>query len=401
MECPRCRARVRRGQNFCAECGLELRARGREEVVVPDVSSDDLSARPAESAAAPAASYYPPMRPRTVRFAGQVIASAISGAVTAILALFLAFYFWPSLRGGVTVVSPAPFSEASRSADGPVNASGIVPIADSRFLVVDDLTDDAFYELTLTPDGQKAGPLVRRPIEGLAQGMVEDLEESTLVETPDARYIIAISSLEKHEGEATDAGLIRVTLLDGGVLRGETMPGFREWLVASFPEISASPVGPDRLDVQGLIWDPRRDRLFIGVRSETKSGKPLVLPVRIKDWHADWTPENLEAFPAVTLDTTPTSTARGIRSIARNPENGEFVVIVGPSFGHDDPFTLYAWNGDPQGRVERLSNIVFDGRMRPEGITYGTIGGKLVAVLVDDNGGYYVLWDGATFPKSN
>jgi hypothetical protein len=31
--------------------------------------------------------------------------------------------------------------------------------------------------------------------------------------------------------------------------------------------------------------------------------------------------------------------------------------------------------------------------MKPEGIAFGTIADRLAVVIVDDNGGYYVLWD--------
>src|SRR5882672_10815504 len=64
----------------------------------------------------------------------------------------------------------------------PINASGIVSLADSRFLICDNNTDDALLELDLGPDGRKKGPLIRRPLQGLSPGAIDDMEGMALVE---------------------------------------------------------------------------------------------------------------------------------------------------------------------------------------------------------------------------
>lgn len=420
MRCPRCQTRARRGQNFCARCGLSLRATGglgqlapfdAPEVVIPGPDGPDGPDGPAPAADPGFAAGAPPAprpvaskrggwasSPAAVRFSGQLIASAISGVVTALLALVFAFYFFGNRPGPggnmpyqINILTPIPFEE--RNEGEIINASGIVPIADSRFLVVDDRTDDAFFELALTPEGKKAGPLVRRQIAGLTPGEVEDLEDSAYLEHDGKRFIVAVSSLEKHEGESTDAGLIRVTIGEGGALGGEPMPGFRDWLIASYPELSDAPGGPEYLDVQGIVWDPARDALLLGVRSETRTGEPLVVPVRVKNWSGAWSTDNLERMRSVTLRLGDASGAKGIRGIARRPDRNEFVVIVGAAVGHRPPFRLYAWDGNDAGTVSEIPNVLFDPTTRPEGITYGTVGGKAAAIVVDDNGGYYVIWE--------
>ena len=373
--CPRCRSRVRRTQNYCQRCGLPLI---RTPVADVDDETDD----------SPAPWYAsPPM----VSYAGQLVASAMSGAVTALLALILAFWLFGAGRDGrVVVVTPAELEAAG--AAGEINASALVPIADSRFLIVDDLTDDAFYELTFTPEGEKSGPLVRRPLLGMEAGLVEDLEGATLINRDGRRIIVAVSSLENTEGERTEDGLVRVVVGAEGELRGEVMPGFRAWLLSQFPEVANTPVGPDALDVQGLIWDADRELLLLGVRSASQSGRPLLLGVRVKDWTAPWTVENLERANVVELAIGDPKRPRGIYSLARHPNRREFVVIVGATNKHAN-FELYAWDGEAQGSMRRIENVAFDSDMKPEGITFGTIGDRLAAVIVDDNGGYYVLWD--------
>jgi hypothetical protein len=44
------------------------------------------------------------------------------------------------------------------------------------------------------------------------------------------------------------------------------------------------------------------------------------------------------------------------------------------------------------GMVKRFKRISFHKKMRPEGVTHGTIGGRGVIVFVDDRGGYQFIW---------
>src|SRR5215510_11862035 len=71
-------------------------------------------------------------------------------------------------RPGALTITPIPFGEMNGREV--YNASDIIPIADSRFLFCDNNTDDALFELDLTPDGRKKGPLIRRPLRGLVDG---------------------------------------------------------------------------------------------------------------------------------------------------------------------------------------------------------------------------------------
>jgi hypothetical protein len=371
QQCRRCRAEIAPGQNFCPQCGRVV-----DDVVTPQRTRAKRR-----------------MRPRTVRLLGQVIAGAMSGAVTAALALIFAFYVFAPEGGQpqIVVVSATPFEE--RTPRGHINASDLVPIADSTFLIVDDLTDDAFFELSLSPDGKKSKPLLRRPILGLGNGLVEDLEGAALVEESGQRYIVSVSSLEGNEGENTEAGLVRVAIDASGALRGEIMPGFRNWLLASYPELANAPSGPDAIDIQGVVYDSDRDALLIGVRSATSDGRLLMLPVQIRDWAGAWTTENLQRLDPIRLDASDAAAGvpKGIYGIARHTGRGDYVLILGNSEGEHADAGLYRWDG--RGSIlRRLPRLHFHPDMQPEGIAFGTIHGRQAAVLVDDTGGYYVIW---------
>lgn len=330
-------------------------------------------------------------RRRRIELAGQLIAGVISGIVSGLLALVVAFMFFGARPGrvNVAVITPTPFGEVTPR--GPLNGSALVSIADGRFLVVDDLTDDAFYELHLAPDGTQAGPLERRPIVGLEAKHVEDFEGATLVETNGERIVVAVSSLELTEGENVEAGLVRVRFDAAGGMRGETMPGFRTWLVSTFPELGSSGENVEALNVGGLAWDPERGLLLFGVRYPTANGRPYVLQVRVRDWAGPWTTSNLERVGVSTIqrdDDVPGE--KGVLDIARLPNQPGFAVILGDATGKAKHAGFYVWDGS--GEVARhVDAMVFHPEMKPEGIAFGTIGGTPVAVLVDDTGGYYVV----------
>src|SRR5262249_44538320 len=140
------------------------------------------------------------------------------------------------------------------------NASGVVPIADSRFLFCDNKTGSAFFELDLTVDGRMKGPLIRRPLQGLA-GNVGDLEAMTLAEEGARRFVFATSSLcvKNTKGasphKVASNGLLRVTINPDDSLSAENMPDFRDWFIQHAPELGASAtLIPDEggLNVEGL-----------------------------------------------------------------------------------------------------------------------------------------------------
>ena len=310
-----------------------------------------------------------------------------------------------SNTGGLSSTGPAaltidsiPFDETNGKDE--FNASDIVPLADSRFLICDNNTNDALFELNLTPDGQKKGPLIRRPLQGLAPGAVDDLEGMTFVEENGRRYVFVTSSLyvKKAKKDVLDvppSGVLRVTVNPDDTLSAENMPGFREWLISAFPQLAASAqTKPDDggLNIEGFAWDKRRHAFLFGVRTPVSGGKPLVLPVKVKDLAGAWTTGNLEAQPPIQLSVEATLDEQGIRGLSNEQDRDVFLVITGKSISDSKaPFALYEWSGNADGAMRRF-NVGFAKKMKPEGIARGAIGGKSALVIVDDNGGFQVVW---------
>lgn len=310
----------------------------------------------------------------------------------------------PSSRPGGTqsndrTIAPTPFGEMN--GDDVYNASGMVPLADSRFLFCDNKSNDALFELDLTADGQMKGPLIRRPLQGLAPGAINDLEAMTLAKEKGRRFIFVTSSLSVKIAKDEELqkvplnGLLRVRINPDGSLSAENMPNFRDWFIQHVPDIGVSAtLIPDEggLNVEGLAWDRRRHALLFGVRTPLSTDKPLVIPVRVKNLAGPWTTGNLEMLPPIRLALDVAEGAQGIRSIEYIAKRHSFLVIVGKAISKSKvPFALYEWNGNEQGRMRRL-DVSFAEKMKPEGVTSGKVAGKPALLFVDDAGGYQVLW---------
>jgi hypothetical protein len=230
------------------------------------------------------------------------------------------------------------------------------------------------------------------------------MEGMTLVELDGERFVVVTSSFGLRPGggkkkpgpsAGSAAGLARVDIGADGSLSARKMTGVREWLVAQYPELRATAsLDPDAggLNVEGLAWDPNRGALLFGVRTPLAGGKPLLLPVRIKSATAPWTVDALEAMPAIAL-TLEASGGRGIRAIDFDTTGKLFWVSVGRAVsGGNAPFEMYLWDGNDAGATRRLGNLTFHAAMKVEGVVACTVGDKAAVLLLDDGGGYRLVW---------
>jgi hypothetical protein len=299
-------------------------------------------------------------------------------------------------------VTPIPFAERNDVQNDVYNASGIVPLDDSRFLVCDNNTNHALLRLKVTPDGRQAGPLELIHLTGLAKDAVDDMEDLALVHEGGRWFIFATPSLSikaanKKKGRAATvrpSGLVRITVAGDKKYSEEAMPGFRDWLLAHVPVLAAAAkIPPDEggLNVEGVAWDAERRALLFGIRTPVADHKPIVVPVRIKDLGGKWDPSNLEALEPITLQVDTSVGDQGIRGMTPGPGGKGFLVTVANATSNDKaPCSVYAWDGNAGGVVRRL-NVTFAAGMKAEGLTVGTVAGKPAVVFVDDGGGFKVV----------
>jgi hypothetical protein len=298
-----------------------------------------------------------------------------------------------------------PFGE--RPGDEPYNASEVVALADSKFLFCDNNVSDALFEFRLAPGGTLARPIARRPVRGLTQGAIDDIEGIEIVKAANRTFIFGTSSLslktrkghhrKKERGKVVPSreSIVRIGVAASGRLQADVMPDFRPWLIEHAPWLrGAAGLIPDDggLNVEALSWDPRHNALLFGLRTPLIDGRPGVLRVKPRKIDGPWTVDNLQFLPPLTL-ALPDADNAGIRAMSLDQSTGTSLIVLGNSTSESKaPFRLYSWDGNSRGIVRRFEDIRFHKRMKVEGVTRGTVRGRPAVVFVDDGGGFQVVW---------
>jgi hypothetical protein len=239
---------------------------------------------------------------------------------------------------------------------------------------------------------------------------VDDLEGMTRVRTDGGSFIVVMPSLsvkqrKGHHAKKSKRGrecaarncLLRITSGADDRLEAEVLWAFREWIVENAPELGRAPSYlPDDggLNVEGLGWSSTEGVLLLGVRTPVVEGKPLILRVRLRQVDGPWHLSNFEMLPPVLLATKGDQGEQGIRTIGFDPAHGVWLIVAGNSTSASKaPCTLYSWDGNAQGAVRHFEKVRFQKRMKVEGVTHGSVGGRGAIIFVDDAGGYQLLWD--------
>jgi len=302
-----------------------------------------------------------------------------------------------------------PISFGERPGPEPYNASEVVALADSRFLFCDNNVSDALFEFRLDAKGALDGPIRRRRIEGLAPGAIDDIEGLEVVARRGRRFIFATSSLclkprrksrrrKSKRGKVVAAreAMLRIAMGPRDRLRAEIIPDFRPWLIDRVTSLKkAATYLPDDggLNVEALSWDARTESLLVGLRTPLQAGRPVLLRVRPRKFDGPWTLDNLELLDPLPLVIPKEHGELGIRSMSLDQATGISLITLGNSTSASKaPFRLYSWDGNQRGELRYYERVRFHRRMKVEGVTRGTIGGRNAVIFVDDGGGYQFLW---------
>lgn len=307
-------------------------------------------------------------------------------AVTAVAALVvLAIAAW--LRtDGMLPVSRATVTGGNDPrpiAGGPFEASGVVEVpGTSQVLFVDDGRSREVFLMELAADGSQKG--AAQPVTLGAD--VTDLEGITT----DGRQFYAVGSQSKKTGFDGD-GLVRFTFdpATRSIAGMERIQGLKAWLATNVAELRGAEtrVGDDVLNIEGLAWDPRGNRLLLGLRAPVVGGAALIIPIKLIDSTAGFTRENLSVDVAAIR--VPLNGA-GIRSLEYDAHAGAFRIITGAGANEESrEFRIVEWDGQAGSPVREV--VAFDRRLKPEGITRMVLDGKPRSVIVFDVGSFVIV----------
>ena len=286
--------------------------------------------------------------------------------------------------GGAQPMRPVAAAGSMVAFDGGMfEASGVahVPGTDG-VLFVDDGRPDEILWMRVGEGGSQAGA-----IKSINLGAsVVDKEGMTF----DGTYFYVVGSLSKYK-TAEGPGLARFRFdAEGQQVSGtETVSDLKRFLARNVTELRGMEETKYRdggINLEGVAWDPLNKRLLLGVRSPVVDGQALVVPLRLRDPKGGFTAANLEVVGGKAIR-LPFNGA-GIRSIEYDERARAFHVITGAGPNAEKlDFKLWAWDGNSERPALRELGT-YDRRLKPEGFTRVSTGGRDFGFLVFDTSGY-------------
>jgi hypothetical protein len=178
-------------------------------------------------------------------------------------------------------------------------------------------------------------------------------------------------------------------------LRGqpEIITDFRSFLLQNVTTIATIGAPDGRqggLNIEGLAWDPNKERLLVGLRGPQiggQGGQAALVPIKLRDPRGKFTRENLKIDqPEVIVLSLG---GQAVRDITYDPQLKSFLIISGsPEGAQRAEFGLWEWDG--QGPTPSKVMTLED-EEKPEGVTSVTINGRSYAFVVGDAGRYVKL----------
>jgi hypothetical protein len=178
-------------------------------------------------------------------------------------------------------------------------------------------------------------------------------------------------------------------------LRGqpEIITDFRSFLLQNVTTIATSGAPDGRqggLNIEGLAWDPNKERLLVGLRGPQiggEGGQAALVPIKLRDPRGKFTRENLKVDqPEVIVLSLG---GQAVRDITYDPQLKSFLIISGtPEGTKRADFNLWEWDGQSP-TPNKL--VTLEDKQKPEGVTSVTINGRSYAFVVGDFGSYLKL----------
>lgn len=267
-------------------------------------------------------------------------------------------------------------------------ASGVAQLDDGRIVVAEDEERHPFDVVDLFGGGTvrtfNAHELARSVAPAGAKGL-NDLEALTR-DTKGHLYASTSHSLNaKGESKPERELLVRFDVSGDQITDVRLFGRLKDFLAKLDPRfIMAGESLPDEkrgLNIEGLAWDPKSDRLLIGFRNPRHEHKALLVWLENPGAVFERNAEPALAGPvALDLD------GEGVRDVTFSPTLGGFLILAGAwrHEQHTSP-TLWLWGGAADSApVELRTSALHD--LKPEGIAEVTAGGRRGLLIVSDDG---------------
>jgi len=178
-------------------------------------------------------------------------------------------------------------------------------------------------------------------------------------------------------------------------LRGqpEVITDFRSFLLQNVTTIATIGAPDGRqggLNIEGLAWDPNKERLLVGLRGPQiggPEGQAALVPIKLRDPRGKFTRENLRVDqPEVIVLSLG---GQAVRDITYDPQLKSFLIISGVhEGGQRTNFGLWEWDGQSPTPIKLMT---LEDEQKPEGVTSVSINGHSYIFVVGDAGKYIKL----------
>lgn len=259
-------------------------------------------------------------------------------------------------------------------------ASGVASVAGtSGVLIVDNGRHGQVFWMRLDEAGTQAGE-----VKTINLGVsIEDIEGITT----DGTYFYVVSSQSRPKAIA-NAGLVRFKFDPNthSVAAVESIGGLKKFLVENVAELRDEGDRKSKqggINIEGLAWDPQKNRLLVGLRSPLVNGRALLVPLEFQSFSID----NLQVEKSIALDLG----GVGIRGVEYDKQANGFKIISGATEVQAQvDFGLWEWNGDEIRPALREIHKI-DKALKPEGVSRAKVGSRDQIIIVFDAGGYKIL----------
>jgi hypothetical protein len=292
-------------------------------------------------------------------------------------------------RGAVKSKFARPAGSAAFQG-GTFEASGVAHVNDTdAVLFVDDSKAGKVFWMPIDQEGKQAGQIQSVPLgaqvanpEGITYGggyfyVVGSQSDAALGEQNALARFAFDAATRSVQGPVEVAQDLRRFLLQNvPELRGE---GEKSGLQGG-------------LNVEGIAWDPPQGRLLLGLRSPLPGGRALIIPLKLRDPRQPLSTDNLQVAGPQAIQLS--LGGYGVRDLHYDTRLKSFLIISGaPETMAKADFKFWEWSGEAGGAPESQprEDIVFDRKLKPEGVTRVKLSGRDFVLVVCDASSYFKL----------
>jgi pSer/pThr/pTyr-binding forkhead associated (FHA) protein len=336
------------------------------------------------------------LRAAYVSAGGRIFAAVVSVALTVALTLYLTRGGLSPSKEGVKIskkghakLQVPKASSGTPFEGGAFEASGVVQVPGTDgVLIVDDTKLDEILWMQVDESGKQNGA-----VKSIALGAsVADLESITY---GDGYFYVSGSQYDQKDGEKNAIARFKFDAGSQTIKSTEVVPNLRDFLLTNVPELKGEGEKQGKeggLNIEGMAWDPKRNRLLLGLRSPQLNGNALIVPLVFQNSNGAFSIDNLKVVDSHAIQLP--LEGLGIRDIQFDNRLDAFLIISGAPEHHDKKlgFKLWQWNGESTSADSGLQALAdLDTLMKPEGITHFDFGGHDFIFIVGDAGVYTKL----------